>query len=404
MNGSSLSLKTSELSAGYNRRKVFEKLNLECHSGRMIGVIGPNGAGKSTLLRCISGLLSPLSGTVYLNGKELHKMHRLELARRMSTVLTDRRVDGLLTVFEVVAMGRYPYTDALGRLKSSDVEAVWEALKLAGVSHLAYRYFNELSDGERQKVMLARALAQNPNVIILDEPTSFLDLKNRIEILQIIRSLTKLRSITAIISTHEVDLAIKLCDIIVLMARDGCVRVYSPEELIEEDVICEVYGVDNQGFDRLLLTLEPILPRDRPINVHVISGGATGVPIFRILAKHDMAFSTGVLHENDADYHIARAMGAKVISEKAFMPIGDQAIEETLKMIRGAFLIVDTGFPVGEINEANLHLVNQAVKLGKKVISLRNCQAIQLGSSNILYIRSLRQFSMFLKEMLLKAN
>lgn len=377
------------LACGYGSKKVFENISLQCCSGQMIAVLGPNGVGKSTLLKCLAGLLAPMGGVVYIDGRELHKMHSLELARKLSVVLTDRRVDGLLTVFEIVAMGRYPYTDALGNLKDEDVKAIWESLRLVGASDLAYRYFNELSDGEKQKVMLARALAQNPRVIILDEPTSFLDIRNKVEVLHILRRLTRKIGISVIFSTHDADMALKLCDLIVVMERGGNVRFYRSEELLGQNILKELYGVRECGYNDKLMIFEPIVVNSNKPLVHIVSGSTTGVPLFRVFVKNDVPFSVGVIHENDVDYYFATAVGAMVVSEKPYTQISHQKVQETLDLIKNVDFIIDSGFPVGEMNLANIDLLNKASSLGKKLISLRpEMEGRKLLHGNVTYCSS----------------
>ncbi|MEM0489549.1 MAG: ABC transporter ATP-binding protein, partial [Candidatus Bathyarchaeia archaeon] len=359
------------LSCGYGSKKVFEKISIQCCSGQMIAVLGPNGVGKSTLLRCLAGLLAPMDGVVYIDGRELHKMRSLEIARKLSVVLTDRKVDELLTVFEIVAMGRYPYTDALGNLRDEDIKVVWESLRLVGASDLAHRYFNELSDGEKQKVMLARALAQNPRVIILDEPTSFLDIRNKVEVLHILRRLTRKMGISVIFSTHDADMALKLCDLIVVMERGGNIKFYRSEEVLGQNILKELYGIRECGYNDKLMIFEPmVINSDKPL-IHIVSGSTTGVPLFRLFVKNDIPFSVGVLHENDVDYYFATAIGAIVISEKPYTWISQQKIEMALNLIQNVDFVIDSGFPVGEVNKANIDLLNKASSLGKKVISLR---------------------------------
>ncbi|MEM2241771.1 MAG: ABC transporter ATP-binding protein [Candidatus Bathyarchaeia archaeon] len=365
------SLYAINLSCGYGSKKVFEKISIQCCSGQMIAVLGPNGVGKSTLLRCLAGLLAPMDGVVYIDGRELHKMRSLEIARKLSVVLTDRKVDELLTVFEIVAMGRYPYTDALGNLRDEDIKVVWESLRLVGASDLAHRYFNELSDGEKQKVMLARALAQNPRVIILDEPTSFLDIRNKVEVLHILRRLTRKMGISVIFSTHDADMALKLCDLIVVMERGGNIKFYRSEEVLGQNILKELYGIRECGYNDKLMIFEPmVINSDKPL-IHIVSGSTTGVPLFRLFVKNDIPFSVGVLHENDVDYYFATAIGAIVISEKPYTWISQQKIEMALNLIQNVDFVIDSGFPVGEVNKANIDLLNKASSLGKKVISLR---------------------------------
>ncbi len=167
-------IRTKELNVGYGQRTVVANVQIEALKGSMICLLGPNGSGKSTILRTLSAMLAPVSGTVYLHGQNVLQIQKQNLARRMAVVLTQRANPGLLTAFDVVAMGRHPYTGFFGRLKQEDRRIIHEALTSVHAETLTDRYFNQLSDGEKQKVMIARALAQQPELIVLDEPTSHL--------------------------------------------------------------------------------------------------------------------------------------------------------------------------------------------------------------------------------------
>ena len=224
-------LYTDKLSVGYGDRTVVSDIALSAEPGQILCLIGPNGAGKSTLLKTLLRLLPPTAGAVYLEGKELRTYSERELARRSAAMLTGRPEPELMKSAEVVAAGRYPYTGRLGILSEEDRRVVRESMEKVGVSELADTDFTHLSDGQRQRVLLARALCQEPRLLILDEPTSFLDIRHKLDFLQLLRELVRERQLAVVMSMHELELAQRFADRL-LCIRDGRVdRAGSPEEI-----------------------------------------------------------------------------------------------------------------------------------------------------------------------------
>jgi iron complex transport system ATP-binding protein len=235
MNGAVL--QTHDLAIGYEpsrrqRHVVADDIHVSLESGELICLIGPNGAGKSTLLRTIAGMQPPLAGHVTLMGQDVHRMRSHELARHLSLVLTERVNVGLLTGYEVVALGRHPYTDWMGQLLDEDHAIVQWAIEAVSAQELAARNLNEMSDGERQKIMIARALAQEPHLMILDEPTAFLDLPRRVEVMHLLRQLARTTDQAILLSTHDLDLALRTADRIWLLPQGGPLSVGAPEDLV----------------------------------------------------------------------------------------------------------------------------------------------------------------------------
>lgn len=366
-----MKLRTAGLSVGYGKKTVISGVNIEALRGQIIGILGPNGSGKTTLLRTLAGLLAPLSGTVYLNETNVADLSMQQLATRLAVVLTEKQpIPRYLTVFELVASGRYPYTDFYGKITETDQKKVDEALRWVGAGHLAERYFAELSDGEQQKVMLARALAQDTQLIILDEPASFLDLKNRMEFLTILIKLSRERGMTVIWSLHELDIALKCCETVILV-KDGAIQALgAPEHVLSEAAVCQLYGGERLNINMATGSTE-LANSNLPV-IWVFGGGGTGIPVYRLLTKHGFGFATGILHQNDVDYHVAATMGVTVVAVPAFAEISTQAVVAARNSLAQAKLIIDSGFPVGTVNRANLELLSEAVRLKKPLISLRN--------------------------------
>ena len=214
---------THNLSVGYVR-PIFTSLDLQLHSGRLVSLLGLNGAGKSTLLRTICGFIPALGGDVSIFGKPLKEYSRAKLASLVGVVLTERSFAGGMSVFDVVSMGRYPHTDFLGRLKNTDIDAINNAINAVGISHKSNCSIAELSDGERQKAFIAKALAQECPIIILDEPTAFLDIRSRIDTMDLLASLAHERDKTILLSTHDLDAAISASDLL-WIADSSCGRI-----------------------------------------------------------------------------------------------------------------------------------------------------------------------------------
>ena len=217
--------------------------------GEFIALLGKNGAGKSTLLRTLSKVQNKLSGTIEINQKNLETYSQHELAKMMSVVLTERLPESQLSVFEIVALGRQPYTNWLDKLSKEDIKKVLNALELTNVAHLKDRPFYKLSDGQLQRVLIARALAQDTEVIILDEPTAHLDIHHTYKIFSLLQELVKSTKKTIIISTHEVNLALKLADSFVLIANE---KVYSgnSQELMEKNAFSSLFPKELISFNK----------------------------------------------------------------------------------------------------------------------------------------------------------
>ncbi len=362
-------LEVSKLSAGYSNA-VLAGIDLNVERGEILGIIGPNGSGKSTLLKTISAILKPMNGVVYLDGKNVHKLKPSELAKELAITTTNRSDVGFLTGFEVVSLGRYPYTDAFGRLSERDVEIVMEALRLVNAEYLADKPFSEMSDGEKQKIMIARALAQQPKVLLLDEPTSFLDAKHRVEIPLILRRIANEKGIAIVLTTHDIELAVRICDRIV-MVKDGRVVAEGYAEDLDSEIVKELYGIGVAEFDPFLGTFE--LKGEGRAKIHVVCGGGSGARVMRLLTKNRIPFTAGVIHENDIDFYIAKHCAVGVVKERPYEEIRDETLEDAFRLVENCDLVVDTGFPIGKINARNLEVLRTA----KRVYSLRSKKELE---------------------------
>ncbi|MDV9762193.1 ABC transporter ATP-binding protein [Clostridioides difficile] len=363
-------LKTNNLSVGYNNKVVISNINVEVKNGEILCLLGSNGAGKTTLLRSLSKLISPIKGEIYLNGVNINCISRKALSKKMALVLTNRLLGDLMTVQDIVNIGRYPYTGFFGSLSKKDLIMVDEALESVDALHLKKRYFDELSDGEKQKVLVARALVQEPEIIILDEPTTHLDIKHRLELINILKKLSKEKSISVILSLHEIDIALKSCDKVALIKNNKVIAYGQPEDVVDEDIINSLYELDDKNFNSLLGSVE--ISNKSKNEVFIIGGGGKATPIYRAFTKKGIGLYSGIIHENDIDYEIGRTMGIKMFTENPFEPISDESFDLAIRNLNDSKIIIDTGFSVGETNKRNIDIVKEALKLDKKVYSFRN--------------------------------
>jgi iron complex transport system ATP-binding protein len=245
-------LKTEDLSIGYTSKKaqtvVASNINIELFEGELIGLIGANGIGKSTLLRTLTKVQTALNGTVLINDKSITEYNSTELAKTLSLVLTEQVVSKNLSVFELVALGRQPYTNWVGNLSENDIEIVNQSMQQTNIEDLKHKKCFELSDGQLQKVMIARALAQDTDLIILDEPTTHLDLYHKAYILKLLQKMTKDIKKTILFSSHEIDLTIQLCDKLIIMTEDRVI-IDTPKNHIEQGNFNSLFPKDLIVFD-----------------------------------------------------------------------------------------------------------------------------------------------------------
>ena len=252
---------TQNLAIGYGKAPLAEAIALGVRRGQILTLIGPNGAGKSTLLKTLAGQLAPLGGTVLLGGQDLAAYTGTARAQRLALMLPHTRRTELTTCFEFAAAGRIPYTGRLGILSEADKQAVGDALALVGASHLADRDFNCISDGQLQRILLARAICQQPEIILLDEPTSFLDIKGKIELLTILQKLAHTQNLAVLVSLHELDMAQKISDAVVCVSPGSVSGVLTPEQAFAPENIRTLYRLSAEQYETLFGPPKPANPR-----------------------------------------------------------------------------------------------------------------------------------------------
>lgn len=360
-------------------REALAGVSVEIERGAFVGLIGPNGSGKTTLLRCLTGLLAPQGGAVLIDGREVGEWGVAELARRMGVVAQDGEAGFDFTVRQVVAMGRYPHRRRWRGETLADREAIAEALRLTDLVDLAERPVSALSGGERQRVALARALAQTPQALLLDEVTAHLDVGYQAEVLALLRRLHAERGLTIVAVLHDLNLAARSCQRLILLASGRIVAVGPPEEVLTPANLEAAYGVrvnvsPGQDGQPLVMVEGPAVSQGtasprvlRRETIHLICGGGSGAALIGKLVGAGYQVSCGVLNRGDSDWETARLYGLKIAEEAPFSAIGAVAEAANLALIRHAAAVVVGDVPFGPGNLANLQAARQALAGGRPV-------------------------------------
>lgn len=371
------------VTGGYGAREVVHDVALHVGRGEVVGLIGPNGSGKTTLVRMVSRALRPWSGGVRILGRDPYAIPGREVARLLAVVPQELAPTFAFSVLEVVLMGRSPYLSRWGRGAAEDFRRAREAMEVARVHHLAERGLHELSGGEKQRVVLAQALAQDAPTLVLDEPTSHLDVRHVVGILDTVRRLAVEEGTAVLAIFHDLNLAGAYCDRVIALDSGRVVADGRPERVVTGPLVRGLYGVEAEvvphfatGRPTVLLgpTLEPSgaghLPR-----AHVIGGAGRGGPVMRILAERGYEVTAGVLHASDTDAVVAERMNLARVAVPPFSEIDREAEEEVLAMLRRAALTVVCDAPYGPGNLGNLRAAVRAAGAGGRVVLLERGDA-----------------------------
>ncbi|MDD2233800.1 MAG: ABC transporter ATP-binding protein [Desulfitobacteriaceae bacterium] len=372
----SLNLRVQGLSIGYDSVPILDGIDFELHGGEMVALLGPNGAGKSTLMRCISRALDPSKGTVLFNGREAGSLSAGEIARQLAVVPQDTGVDFDFTVEEVIRMGRFPHDRGFGKKKTEQESIVLSAMEITGILPLRYRSAATLSGGERQRMVFARALCQEPKLLLLDEPTANLDIGYQWELLDIVLRLNQEKKVTVIAAIHDLNLATLFFRQFILLTGGKVLAIGSAEEVLTEENILSSYGVKASIFrhplhGRLQVSVgkESMRPmqkrsRDEEKRVHVIGGGQEALPVIEALWENEYSLSLGPVSREDSGYHFAGFFDIPVIENPPFSGISDQMYQEHLKLMHESKWIVLPPISFGEGNLRNLEAMSEAITQG----------------------------------------
>jgi len=372
---------------GYERQPLMYKLHVQVRAGEMVGLLGPNGSGKTTLLRLISGVLRPQQGHIRLQGRDLRQWGRRAVARRIAVVPQTLHMPFSFTVEQMVSLGRTPFINFFGSFSKRDRGVVQDALQAADAVSIAQHTFNNLSGGEQQRVLIAMALAQEPELLLLDEPTAHLDIKYQVEVLELAQRLNRERGMTVIAAMHDLNLAARYFPRLLLFQR-GVVADAGPAEVLQPGLLSRVYGVSVQvgilrGSEYLSVlppgsaasgdeSSVPALPR-----VHVMAGGGSGELLMRALADVRIPFVAGALNIGDSDHTLALRLAAQVITEQPYAPISPAAIEQVAASLTQVAQLIICPMPIGPGNVSLLREALAAARRGLPVLLLSPYDALK---------------------------
>ncbi|MCL5985902.1 MAG: ABC transporter ATP-binding protein [Actinobacteria bacterium] len=374
---SEYAIKIQDLYFAYNGNEILKGLNLNVPAGELFGIIGPNGSGKSTVLKILTRLLRSYSGRVEILGRSLGSYRRVELARRVAIVPQEFTLDFDFSVEEVIEFGRNPHMKRFQTPSKDDRQTIEEAIETTHLGDLRSRPITALSGGEKQRVILAQALAQKPELLLLDEPTTHLDVAFQIEIMEIIKQLNTRDDITVLAVLHDLNLASQFLNSIALMEsgmiRD-CGRV---GEVLTRENIERVFGIDvkvsrNPHTGKIWVTplSAGFFPgnKKKNVRVHLICGGGSGRDLMIDMYGYGFSLSVGVLNALDSDFETATDLGIPVVDEEPFSPISDEKYACNLKMIDRADVVLLADVIFGPGNLKNLQSVLTAARRGKKTV------------------------------------
>ena len=356
----------SGLCVGYGERPVLQGVSLNFPPGQVTILLGPNGCGKSTLLKAALGLIPVKEGAVRYDGQDIRSLSPKEIARRAAYLAQSRGVPNI-TAKRMVLHGRFPYLSYPRRYRPEDYEKAREALAWADALDLADRPMGQISGGQRQKVYLAMALAQDTQTIFMDEPTAYLDIRHKLELLGILKRMVRERKLTVVMSLHELDLAQKVSDSVICVKGDRIAKYGKPEEIFTADYIHELYDMSAGSYNEAFGSLE-LEPPEGPAETFVIAGGGSGIPIYRRLQRKGIPFYTGVLHKNDVDYQVAKVLARETVAEEAFEPISEKQYAHALENMMKCRTVIAAVKEFGTMNEKNRILLEEAQKAGMEIL------------------------------------
>ncbi len=355
----------------YGSIKILEDVSLVVKEGDFVGIMGPNGSGKTTLLKSISRTLKPYKGTIMLDKTDIYSLKSAELAKQLAVVPQETNIGFSFTALDIVLMGRNPHMSRFQMETEKDMAIVRKAMDRTHTWQLAQRPINELSGGEKQRVVIARALAQEPKVLLLDEPLTHLDMINQLEIMDLVKELCVKEGMIVLAVIHDLNLAARYCNS-ALLINDG--RIFAAgtlEVVLTSENIKSVFRVDAIVRKSLVTNSLYVIPLSiqkpsptRNCSIHIIGGAGTGTIIMKALVDEGYAVTAGVLNMLDTDYETAELLKIPTVSEAPFSPITEQTKQANLDLVKKAAIVVMTSVPFGYGNLQNLEAAIEAAKQG----------------------------------------
>lgn len=361
-------VRVQSLDVAIEARRILEGVTLEAERGSLVGLLGPNGSGKTTLLRAINGFLRPSDGAVFFEDRDLHALSPREVARAVARIPQSTSLEFSFTARETVLMGRHPHLRRFAMEGDEDERLAAQALETVGMGAFADRRVDTLSGGERQLVLIARALAQRPRLLLLDEPTANLDIAHQVQVMDLVRSLVD-GGLTAIAALHDLSLAAAYCTRVVLLSHGRVMAQGAPAEVLTTQNIRTVFNVwasihaDPVSGRLVVAASQPGPTSSRPAWVHVIAGGGSGAPVIAMLARAGHRVTVGVLNEGDTDLATARALGLEVVAGPPFTAIDDERHRRNMELARQADVVVLADVPFGLANLRNLEAASAAHRI-----------------------------------------
>jgi iron complex transport system ATP-binding protein len=374
-----VNLRISGIDCYYGSIKALDNINFSVREGEFVGILGPNGSGKTTALRAISRTLKPRMGTIFLDDKNIYDIENREVAKNVAVVPQESMSTFDFTTLDIVLMGRNPYIDRFSQESREDLAIAKRVMELTNTWSFAERPVNELSGGEKQRVIIARALTQEPKILLLDEPTSHLDISNQLEIMDLIKHLCETKKLLIVAVFHDFNLAARYCDSIILLKDGKIVAVGKSDETLTSENVRKVFSVDTivkkhpvTGFLHVIPVSRPLTQKQKTLSIHLISGCGTGSPVMKILKDEGYFVTAGVLNLLDTDQESAQLLRIPTTSEAPFSPITEEAYKANLKVMSKANAVVITPTQFGDGNLRNLEAAETALKKGMPTVLLEN--------------------------------
>jgi len=372
-----MDVQVDNIAFSYSDNDILKGVTFSVKSGEMVALLGPNGSGKTTLLKNMSKILAPKTGIISLGENSIENFCAKELAQELAVIPQSFDTTFSFTVEEIVMMGRSPHIERGKNETATDLSIVEESMRATNVWQFRNKLFMNISGGEKQRAIIARALAQEPKILLLDEPTSNLDINHQVEILTTIRKLAEDRNLTVVAAFHDLNLAAKYFDKLVILSKGKVKAIGEPKDVLSADLIKGVYGVDviverhpiSQSVFVLPITAIPQSVAGRACSVHVMAGGGSGAELMMTLSRAGVNFSLGAVNIIDSDYELAKKLGVTDIAiESPFCPISDETLSNNMDLIEKTDVVILAPFLIGHGNLPNLIAAQKAIEMGKKII------------------------------------